>query len=181
MIPSETPGTSVMPIFPLGNVAYVPGSTQALTTPAKTRTKQGEQERDDLRPRERVVAKKNDPRARRAFLSPKQIKTEEQTRVLRQVLNIFEPRYREMYSAILMSGGRRFVTTMVSEDSQLAEVGAPRGIVDSETCVQNSRSVVGTFESGQAWCSTSRSSKRSRSRRTTKSSTSARTRFSRTA
>ena len=67
--PSGANGTMVLPLFPLGAVAYTPGSTQ--------------------------------------------------------VLNIFEPRYRKMYSDILMSGGRRFVTTMVnSEDSDtLAEVG----------------------------------------------------------
>lgn len=44
-----------------------------------------------------------------------------------QTLNIFEPRYRKMYSDILMSGGRRFVTTMVNPDAsgepELAEVG----------------------------------------------------------
>jgi len=67
--PSKAPGTMVLPIFPLGAVAYTPGSTQ--------------------------------------------------------VLNIFEKRYRQMYSDILMSGGRRFVTTMVNPDaeSELAEVG----------------------------------------------------------
>ena len=52
--PSGQNGTMVLPLFPLGAVAYTPGSTQ--------------------------------------------------------VLNIFEPRYRKMYSDILMSGGRRFVT-----------------------------------------------------------------------
>jgi len=67
--PSEADGTMVLPLFPLGSIAYTPGSTQ--------------------------------------------------------VLNIFEPRYRKMYSDILMSGGRRFVTTMVNPDepATLAEVG----------------------------------------------------------
>lgn len=67
--PSNEPGTMVLPLFPLGAVAYTPGSTQ--------------------------------------------------------VLNIFEKRYRQMYSDILLSGGRRFVTTMVNPDAEgeLAEVG----------------------------------------------------------
>jgi len=62
-------GTLVLPLFPLGAVAYTPGSTQ--------------------------------------------------------VLNIFEPRYRKMYNDILMTGGRRFVTTMVNPDEgdELAAVG----------------------------------------------------------
>lgn len=43
-----------------------------------------------------------------------------------QVLNIFEPRYRQMYSDILMSGGRRFVVPQVTQDEtglRLSEVG----------------------------------------------------------
>lgn len=44
-----------------------------------------------------------------------------------EVLNIFEPRYREMYSDILFSGGRRFVVPqLVQDDSggvRLSEVG----------------------------------------------------------
>lgn len=44
-----------------------------------------------------------------------------------QVLNIFEPRYRQMYSDILLSGGRRFVVPHVTQDEtggvRLAEVG----------------------------------------------------------
>jgi len=44
-----------------------------------------------------------------------------------QVLNIFEPRYRQMYSDILLSGGRRFVVPQISEDElggvRLSEVG----------------------------------------------------------
>lgn len=46
----------------------------------------------------------------------------------KQVLNIFEPRYREMYDDILFSGGRRFVVAQVKKDEDtgrhhLAEVG----------------------------------------------------------
>lgn len=44
-----------------------------------------------------------------------------------QVLNIFEPRYRQMYSDILLSGGRRFVVPQIEQDDsgevRLAEVG----------------------------------------------------------
>lgn len=45
-----------------------------------------------------------------------------------QVLNIFEPRYRQMYNDILFSGGRRFIVPAVRQDEssgsiQLAEVG----------------------------------------------------------
>lgn len=44
-----------------------------------------------------------------------------------QVLQIFEPRYRKMYSDILLSGGRRFVVPMCAQDEvggvHLAEVG----------------------------------------------------------
>jgi len=40
------------------------------------------------------------------------------------VLNIFEPRYRQMYNDILMNGARRFcVTNVDGETGQLAEVG----------------------------------------------------------
>jgi len=64
--------TLVLPCFPLGSIAYVPGSEE--------------------------------------------------------ILNIFEPRYRAMYSDILLSGGRRFVVPQVRQDQvegsvQLAEVG----------------------------------------------------------
>lgn len=41
-------------------------------------------------------------------------------------LNIFEPRYRQMYSDILLSGGRRFVVPQIAQDEQgvrLTEVG----------------------------------------------------------
>jgi len=59
----------VLPLFPLGPVAYAPGSTQ--------------------------------------------------------VLQIFEPRYRQMVSDVLLSGGRRFVTTMTNpeDNRELAQVG----------------------------------------------------------
>jgi len=41
------------------------------------------------------------------------------------VLNIFEPRYREMYNDILMNGSRRFVVAMVHPaDGRVAETGA---------------------------------------------------------
>jgi len=41
------------------------------------------------------------------------------------VLNIFEPRYRNMYNDILFSGARRFMVTNVDEETgQLAVVGA---------------------------------------------------------
>jgi len=43
-----------------------------------------------------------------------------------QGLNIFEPRYRQMYSDILLSGGRRFVVPQLMQDESgvhLAEVG----------------------------------------------------------
>jgi len=44
-----------------------------------------------------------------------------------EVLNIFEPRYRQMVSDILLSGGRRFAVTYANpqneESTQLAEVG----------------------------------------------------------
>eukprot|EP00434_Breviolum_minutum_P025891 symbB.v1.2.022892.t1/scaffold2015.1/size92276/5 len=36
----------------------------------------------------------------------------------KQKLNIFEPRYRELYDHILLSGGRRFVVTSVDPESQ---------------------------------------------------------------
>jgi len=40
------------------------------------------------------------------------------------LLNIFEPRYRQMYDDILLSGSRRFMVTNVDQDSgRLAEVG----------------------------------------------------------
>eukprot|EP00929_Paragymnodinium_shiwhaense_P016832 TRINITY_DN12547_c0_g2_i4.p3 TRINITY_DN12547_c0_g2~~TRINITY_DN12547_c0_g2_i4.p3 ORF type:complete len:140 (-),score=16.62 TRINITY_DN12547_c0_g2_i4:79-498(-) len=44
------------------------------------------------------------------------------------VLNIFEPRYRQMYSDILFSGGRRFVVPQITQDEEsgtvrLSEVG----------------------------------------------------------
>lgn len=42
-----------------------------------------------------------------------------------QVLNIFEPRYRQMYNDILFNGSRRFVVPMVSQvDGRFAEVAA---------------------------------------------------------
>ncbi|CAH0379145.1 unnamed protein product [Pelagomonas calceolata] len=86
--PSGANGTMVLPLFPLGAVAYTPGSTQ--------------------------------------------------------VLNIFEPRYRKMYSDILMSGGRRFVTTMVnSEDSDtLAEVGVVLYLEDLKEVSQQTNDAV---------------------------------------
>ena len=86
--PSGQNGTMVLPLFPLGAVAYTPGSTQ--------------------------------------------------------VLNIFEPRYRKMYSDILMSGGRRFVTTMVnSEDSDtLAEVGVVLYLEDLKEVSQQTNDAV---------------------------------------
>jgi len=86
--PSGLNGTMVLPLFPLGAVAYTPGSTQ--------------------------------------------------------VLNIFEPRYRKMYSDILMSGGRRFVTTMVnSEDSDtLAEVGVVLYLEDLKEVSQQTNDAV---------------------------------------
>lgn len=37
------------------------------------------------------------------------------------VLNIFEPRYRQMYNDILLSGSRSFAVTMVGEDGSFAE------------------------------------------------------------
>jgi Lon protease-like protein len=41
------------------------------------------------------------------------------------VLNIFEPRYRQMYNDILMNGSKRFVVTMChpAEEGQFASVG----------------------------------------------------------
>ena len=67
--PTKAEGRSTMPIFPLGAVAYTPGSEH--------------------------------------------------------VLNIFEPRYRQMYNDIIENGARRFVVTMVNQEheSQYAEVG----------------------------------------------------------
>jgi len=41
-----------------------------------------------------------------------------------QVLNIFEPRYRQMYNDILFNGSRRFVVPMVQSDGRFAEVAA---------------------------------------------------------
>jgi len=78
----------VLPLFPLGSIAYTPGSTQ--------------------------------------------------------VLNIFEPRYRKMYSDILMSGGRRFVTTMVHPDepSKLAETGVVLYLEDLKEVSQQTNDAV---------------------------------------
>jgi len=82
------PDSMVLPLFPLGNVAYTPGSTQ--------------------------------------------------------VLNIFEPRYRQMYSDILMSGSRRFVTTMVNPDGdgELAEVGVVLYLEDLKEVSQQTNDAV---------------------------------------
>lgn len=86
--PSSEPGTMVLPLFPLGAVAYTPGSTQ--------------------------------------------------------VLNIFEKRYRQMYSDILMSGGRRFVTTMVNPDAEgeLAEVGVVLYLEDLKEVSQQTNDAI---------------------------------------
>jgi len=41
------------------------------------------------------------------------------------VLNIFEPRYRDMYNDILFNGARRFMVTNIDDESgSLGEVGA---------------------------------------------------------
>ena len=61
-----------------------------------------------------------------------------------QVLNIFEPRYRKMYSDILMSGSRRFVTTMVNPDGEgeLAEVGVVLYLEDLKEVSQQTNDAV---------------------------------------
>jgi Lon protease-like protein len=61
-----------------------------------------------------------------------------------QVLEIFEPRYRKMISDILMSGGRRFVTTLVSSDDEdkLAEVGVVLYLEDLEEVSQQTNDTV---------------------------------------
>ncbi|KAJ1456872.1 hypothetical protein M885DRAFT_481987 [Pelagophyceae sp. CCMP2097] len=86
--PKEEPGMMVLPLFPLGNVAYTPGSTQTL--------------------------------------------------------NIFEPRYRKMYNDILMSGSRRFVTTMVNPagDGELAEVGVVLYLEDLKEVSQQTNDAI---------------------------------------
>jgi len=60
------------------------------------------------------------------------------------VLNIFEPRYRKMYSDILMSGSRRFVTTMVNPDGEgeLAEVGVVLYLEDLKEVSQQTNDAV---------------------------------------
>ena len=42
-----------------------------------------------------------------------------------QILNIFEPRYRQMYSDILMNGSKKFVVSMShpTEEGRFAEMG----------------------------------------------------------
>ena len=60
------------------------------------------------------------------------------------MLNIFEPRYRKMYSDILMSGSRRFVTTMVNPDGEgeLAEVGVVLYLEDLKEVSQQTNDAV---------------------------------------
>ena len=95
-------GTMVLPLFPLGSIAYALPSEKHNRWCWQWRRWLCHVCQEDHASSQNQPKQASSRRARRRY-----------TPGSTQVLNIFEPRYRKMYSDILMSGGRRFVTTMV--------------------------------------------------------------------